>query len=56
VVRHSLVQKIVKAYERYNELIGANRQLSLKLTDQNAEAESAKTAPKPEPVSENTAA
>ncbi len=33
VVRHSLVQKIVKAYERYNEAIGANRQLSLKLTD-----------------------
>ena len=37
VVRHSLVQKIVKAYERYNEIIGANRQLSLKLTDQAAE-------------------
>ncbi len=36
VVRHSLVQKIVKAYERYNEAIGANRQLSLKLTDQAA--------------------
>jgi len=33
VVRHSLVQKIVKAYERYNELIGLNRQLSLKLTE-----------------------
>jgi phosphate starvation-inducible PhoH-like protein len=32
VVRHNLVQKIVKAYERYNELIGANRQLSLRLT------------------------
>ncbi len=31
VVRHSLVQKIVRAYERYNESIGANRQLSLKL-------------------------
>ena len=31
VVRHSLVQKIVRAYERYNEAIGANRQLSLKL-------------------------
>ena len=31
VVRHSLVQKIVSAYERYNEAIGANRQLSLKL-------------------------
>jgi phosphate starvation-inducible PhoH-like protein len=33
VVRHNLVQKIVKAYERYNEVIGANRQMSLKLTD-----------------------
>jgi phosphate starvation-inducible PhoH-like protein len=33
VVRHSLVQKIVKAYERYNELIGANRQLSLRLAE-----------------------
>ena len=37
VVRHSLVQKIVKAYERYNEAIGASRQLSLKLTEQPAE-------------------
>src|SRR5476649_942655 len=34
VVRHSLVQKIVKAYERYNEAIGANRQLSLRLAEQ----------------------
>ena len=33
VVRHNLVQKIVKAYERYNEIIGANRQLSLKLSE-----------------------
>ena len=31
VVRHSLVQRIVKAYERYNEAIGVNRQLSLRL-------------------------
>lgn len=31
VVRHSLVQKIVRAYERYNEVTGANRQMSLKL-------------------------
>ncbi len=31
VVRHSLVQRIVKAYERYNESIGAARQLTLKL-------------------------
>jgi phosphate starvation-inducible PhoH-like protein len=38
VVRHSLVQKIVKAYERYNEAIGKNRQLSLRLADQPAEA------------------
>jgi phosphate starvation-inducible PhoH-like protein len=33
VVRHSLVQRIVKAYERYNEAVGAGRQLSLKLTE-----------------------
>src|ERR1700674_3243781 len=33
VVRHSLVQRIVKAYERYNEMSGAARQLSLKLAD-----------------------
>jgi len=33
VVRHNLVQKIVKAYERYNEIIGANRQLSLRLSE-----------------------
>jgi phosphate starvation-inducible PhoH-like protein len=38
VVRHSLVQKIVKAYERYNEAIGANRQLSLRLAEPAAEA------------------
>jgi len=38
VVRHSLVQKIVKAYERYNEAIGANRQLSLRLAEPGAEA------------------
>jgi phosphate starvation-inducible PhoH-like protein len=31
VVRHVLVQRIVRAYDRYNEMIGAGRQLSLKL-------------------------
>src|SRR5579859_3957845 len=31
VVRHSLVQKIVKAYERYQEMTGIGRQLALKL-------------------------
>jgi len=38
VVRHNLVQRIVKAYERYNEAVGAGRQLSLKLTEPAAEA------------------
>ena len=33
VVRHDLVARIVKAYERYNDAIGAGRQLSLKLTE-----------------------
>jgi phosphate starvation-inducible PhoH-like protein len=31
VVRHPLVQRIVRAYDRYDEMIGANRQLGLKL-------------------------
>lgn len=31
VVRHVLVQRIVQAYQRYNDLIGAGRQLNLKL-------------------------
>jgi len=33
VVRHTLVQRIVKAYERYNETIGAARQLTLPLAE-----------------------
>ena len=33
VVRHTLVQRIVKAYERYNESIGAGRQLTLPLAE-----------------------
>jgi phosphate starvation-inducible PhoH-like protein len=33
VVRHPLVQRIVKAYERYNDSTGIGRQMSLKLTD-----------------------
>lgn len=37
VVRHMLVQRIVKAYERYNELTGAGRQLSLRLGESNGE-------------------
>lgn len=42
VVRHSLVQRIVKAYERRAELNGGGRQLSLKL------AETA--SPRPDPL------
>jgi phosphate starvation-inducible PhoH-like protein len=42
VVRHSLVQKIVKAYERHQEAIGAGRQLALRL---NESAEAALPAP-----------
>ena len=36
VVRHTLVQRIVKAYEKYNETIGAGRQLTLKLAEPEA--------------------
>jgi phosphate starvation-inducible PhoH-like protein len=38
VVRHNLVQRIVKAYEKYNELVGAGRQLTLRLADSAPEA------------------
>jgi phosphate starvation-inducible protein PhoH and related proteins len=44
VVRHSLVQRIVKAYERYNETV-AGRQLSLKLSEPAAENGSGETKP-----------
>uniref|UniRef100_Q01P10 PhoH-like protein n=1 Tax=Solibacter usitatus (strain Ellin6076) TaxID=234267 RepID=Q01P10_SOLUE len=43
VVRHTLVQRMVKAYDRYNEAIGAGRQFSLKLTEPPAESVSANT-------------
>jgi phosphate starvation-inducible protein PhoH and related proteins len=33
VVRHSLVQKIIKAYERYSEQTGEGRQLALRLIE-----------------------
>jgi phosphate starvation-inducible PhoH-like protein len=37
VVRHVLVQRIVRAYDRYNEMIGVNRQLALKLGNENSQ-------------------
>jgi phosphate starvation-inducible PhoH-like protein len=39
VVRHTLVQRIVKAYEKYQETNGAGRQLTLRLGDASAERE-----------------
>src|SRR3954447_6213109 len=49
VVRHPLVQRIVRAYERYNEAVGTGRQLTLKLGEESAEAKPdlppAETAP-----------
>jgi phosphate starvation-inducible protein PhoH and related proteins len=56
VVRHSLVQKIVKAYERYNEAIGANRQMALKLNEQAPEPPAAEPSPAEAPSQENPAA
>jgi phosphate starvation-inducible PhoH-like protein len=38
VVRHCLVQRIVRAYERYQETNGGGRQLSLKLGEADTEA------------------
>jgi phosphate starvation-inducible PhoH-like protein len=50
VVRHSLVQRIVKAYEKYNESLGPARQLSLKLADPAAEPAAESTAESAEPA------
>jgi len=55
VVRHTLVQRIVKAYERYNETVGAGRQLTLKLGDpvgENGAEPAAAPTPAPAPPAE----
>ena len=44
VVRHALVQRIVKAYERYNESVGVGRQLTLKLAEPEPAADAAPQA------------
>jgi len=56
VVRHTLVQRVVKAYDRYNELTGASRQLSLRLETAEREAaeKEAATADSREPDSDVT--
>lgn len=45
VVRNALVQRIVKAYERYGELAGTGRQMSLKLADGAAQGDAPAEAP-----------
>lgn len=45
VVRHVLVQRIVKAYDRYNEQIGAGRQLAFKLAGDNGRGRAGESAP-----------
>src|SRR5947207_8837831 len=55
VVRYSLVQRIVKAYERYNEQYGA-RQLSLKLVADPAPEAETPAAPSLDPVARPTMA
>jgi phosphate starvation-inducible PhoH-like protein len=37
VVRHNLVQRIVRAYERWNNAVGATRQFNLKLGNDSPE-------------------
>jgi phosphate starvation-inducible protein PhoH and related proteins len=52
VVRHVLVQRIVRAYDRYNEMIGTGRQLALRLGNANT-AEVSEVAATRAPGSEN---
>ncbi len=54
VVRNALVQRIVKAYERYGELAGTGRQMSLKLAEGTAQGDAPAEAPAvtPEPPQE----
>ncbi len=44
VVRHTLVQRVVRAYDRYSELTGTGRQLALRLDAEREAAASAETA------------
>ncbi|MEQ1946205.1 MAG: PhoH family protein [Bryobacteraceae bacterium] len=45
VVRHSLVQRIVKAYERYNDALGIQRQLPLSLPNTGPSEAATQTTP-----------
>jgi len=51
VVRHALVQRIVRAYERYQEFNGAGRQMNLKLAENELPAIPRSSEPEsPDPV------
>ncbi|HTS47504.1 MAG TPA: PhoH family protein [Bryobacteraceae bacterium] len=54
VVRHSLVQRIVKAYERYQQLTGDGQQLALKLSEPAAEVSASEPIPA-DPLASSTA-
>jgi len=45
VVRHHLVQRIVKAYDRYNEMIGAGSQLAFRLNSETGQETPASPPP-----------
>ncbi len=47
VVRHPLVQRIVKAYDRYEEMTGASRQFALKLNSSESAPETRTEVPEP---------
>lgn len=50
VVRHTLVQKIIRAYDRYQEANGLNRQMSLRWTEPPSLSASPSAEPGPAPA------
>lgn len=56
VVRHSLVQRIVKAYEHHGLLTGAGRQMAFKLASETASETAAAVSTNPAPDSPSSAA
>jgi phosphate starvation-inducible PhoH-like protein len=46
VVRHSLVQRIIRAYHKYNETMGIGRQMSLRLRDARPDARDPEQRPR----------
>ncbi len=52
VVRHNLVQRIVKAYEKFDEIIGARRQLTLRLDEPETGSGDPRPEAEPSPAAE----